>query len=673
MITRIARCLTGFAIIFILVSTLPVFNACEGLTGKYKLRDKLYHIALVESRRDNDIVLTDKEIIESDEPLVRARAALAMGRIGSEFYRPTLYQYLYDSVPEAAEAKFFAAGIAGDSTFIDTLLALAAGSGPARDAALEAAGRLADSTRAADLANFMNDSSAAIVSAAIMALWRSDSWSETDRIVEIGRSTENRQIKQTALYALARGGRIEGREFFREMVSDPDPEYRLLAYSGLGRACDTSSVRLIATGLNDSDERVVAAALMALGRLGDKGLDFITDWLPENEVKIRSFDEKLLTLAIELIGDKNYKKGLSVLENIYRKETRPNPQASAVKALLQLGAPLSLIDEILVEWQTWHKVKLAEGLAFINSSAARARLTPLLNDPAPLVRVTALNSLVDIDSLKAEPFIRRCLNDSDYVVAAVAIDLAAGLNLTALIEPITARYLDNTGQLSDDYLRSMLDAFRGFGRIAEYDSLMTASLEKALDNQWFIIRREAANILKDTYEIDRMDLAGHARSLIEKRNYQETYHRYETNPKAQIETDRGKIIIELLYNKAPLTVNNFIALAESGFYDNLIFHRVIPTFVIQDGCPRGNGWGGPDHHLVSEFNRVSYTTGTVGMAHSGKDTGGSQYFITLAPQPHLDGRYTAFGKVIEGMDIARAVVRGDSIQSIKIIYPGEGD
>jgi peptidyl-prolyl cis-trans isomerase B (cyclophilin B) len=138
-----------------------------------------------------------------------------------------------------------------------------------------------------------------------------------------------------------------------------------------------------------------------------------------------------------------------------------------------------------------------------------------------------------------------------------------------------------------------------------------------------------------------------------------------------LETSRGTITLELFYHQAPMTVNNFISLAEKGFYDNLIFHRVVPNFVIQDGCPRGDGWGGPGYAIRSEFNRLDYITGTLGMANSGKDTGGSQYFITLSPQPHLDARYTAFGRVIEGLDSVQQIVRGDAIKSVTIKYNRE--
>jgi cyclophilin family peptidyl-prolyl cis-trans isomerase len=124
--------------------------------------------------------------------------------------------------------------------------------------------------------------------------------------------------------------------------------------------------------------------------------------------------------------------------------------------------------------------------------------------------------------------------------------------------------------------------------------------------------------------------------------------------------------MELLPNEAPLTVDNFVQLARHGYFKGIVFHRVDPNFVIQAGDPRGDGNGGPGYTIRCEINEVPYDRAAVGMALSGKDTGGSQWFVTHAPQPHLDGGYTVFGKVVSGMDVVDSIVRGDVIQSIVI-------
>lgn len=135
---------------------------------------------------------------------------------------------------------------------------------------------------------------------------------------------------------------------------------------------------------------------------------------------------------------------------------------------------------------------------------------------------------------------------------------------------------------------------------------------------------------------------------------------------ARVMTQRGEIRIELLPETAPLTVWNFATLAEKGYFDGLIFHRVVPDFVIQTGDPRGDGWGGPGYEIPDELSDESYDTGAVGMALSGPDTGGSQWFITLSPHPHLDFGYTVFGHVSLGMRAASEILRGDQIERIVI-------
>jgi cyclophilin family peptidyl-prolyl cis-trans isomerase len=133
---------------------------------------------------------------------------------------------------------------------------------------------------------------------------------------------------------------------------------------------------------------------------------------------------------------------------------------------------------------------------------------------------------------------------------------------------------------------------------------------------------------------------------------------------ATISTIRGPMQLELFGADAPLTVSNFLSLARSGYYRNTRFHRVVPNFVAQDGDPRDDGNGGPGYSIRDEMNRRRYERGAVGMALSGPDTGGSQYFITHSPQPHLDGHYTVFGRVIKGFDVLDRIVQGDQILKV---------
>jgi peptidyl-prolyl cis-trans isomerase B (cyclophilin B) len=139
---------------------------------------------------------------------------------------------------------------------------------------------------------------------------------------------------------------------------------------------------------------------------------------------------------------------------------------------------------------------------------------------------------------------------------------------------------------------------------------------------------------------------------------------------AIFDTDRGPIRVELAPDKAPLTVASFVNLVRRGFYDGLNFHRVIPDFMVQGGCPEGTGTGGPGYRFEDETNNgVSHERGVLSMANAGPGTNGSQFFITHVPCPWLDGKHTVFGKVIEGLDVVDSVKQGDTIKSVKV----EGD
>ena len=135
---------------------------------------------------------------------------------------------------------------------------------------------------------------------------------------------------------------------------------------------------------------------------------------------------------------------------------------------------------------------------------------------------------------------------------------------------------------------------------------------------------------------------------------------------ATIETVKGDMVCQLFAADAPKTVNSFVFLAREGFYDGVIFHRVIADFMIQGGDPTGTGSGGPGYQFADEINQNLHGTGALSMANAGPNTNGSQFFITYKPQPHLDGKHTVFGQLIEGMDVLLKIKQGDAIVTITI-------
>jgi len=187
----------------------------------------------------------------------------------------------------------------------------------------------------------------------------------------------------------------------------------------------------------------------------------------------------------------------------------------------------------------------------------------------------------------------------------------------------------------------------------------------ALIGDDYLLRQKAIALLKANGD-DFSDQTRWVRTKNTVADYQRALARIGKSVRAVVTTTKGSFTIELLPEAAPLTVDNFVQLARRGYYRGIVFHRVVPNFVIQGGDPRGDGNGGPGYAIRCEVNEVQYDRGAVGMALSGKDTGGSQWFVTHAPQPHLDGGYTVFGRVTSGMNVVDAIVRGDVIRSIVI-------
>ena len=209
----------------------------------------------------------------------------------------------------------------------------------------------------------------------------------------------------------------------------------------------------------------------------------------------------------------------------------------------------------------------------------------------------------------------------------------------------------------------MLAALRAYGK-----ETATPLLTDALGDKDWAVRLRAATLLAE------LDPTTDAKTRIRPAPLTRAADWYTrpalTDPPVStqlfIDTDRGTIQIELAVLDAPATVDTFVGLARRGFFDGLPIHRVVPDFVIQGGDPRGDGEGGPGFTIRDEINQRPYLRGTVGMALDWADTGGSQFFITHSPQPHLDARYTVFGRVISGMDVVDRIEQWDVIRRVRV-------
>jgi cyclophilin family peptidyl-prolyl cis-trans isomerase len=259
--------------------------------------------------------------------------------------------------------------------------------------------------------------------------------------------------------------------------------------------------------------------------------------------------------------------------------------------------------------------------------------------------------------------LRNHLKESDVIIRGTAADLLGELppdetKARALIDALPVALADK--QLNDAAL-SILDAL-GKQKTAKANE----AIKTALDSNDHLIRRRAVALLKGNGLGSFSARIGTVKTSHTSSDYERAVARIGKHVRAIVTTTKGSFTIDLLPEDAPLTVDNFIQLAKRKYFNGITVHRVVPNFVIQDGDPRGDGNGGPGYQIRCEINEVPYERGAVGMALSGKDTGGSQWFVTHSPQPHLDGGYTVFGNVVSGMETVDNIARGDVIRSIVI-------
>jgi cyclophilin family peptidyl-prolyl cis-trans isomerase len=288
----------------------------------------------------------------------------------------------------------------------------------------------------------------------------------------------------------------------------------------------------------------------------------------------------------------------------------------------------------------------------------------LLADPDQRVVAAALATLTKLAPSEAVSSVLERLKADDPVVRAAAAKALGDLKPREGAAELAAAY--QLGQRDATYIAraAALEALAaGYGAAAATPVLQTALADK----DW-AVRVKAAALLKRLAPSNEVDTQMRpAPTQLQPATYQTT--RLVAPPvstQAFIDTERGTIEVELAVLDAPLTVENFVTLARRGFFNGLTFHRVVPGFVVQGGDPRGDGEGGPGYTIRDELNERPYVRGAVGMALDWADTGGSQFFITHSPQPHLDAKYTAFGRVTAGMDVVDQIQQGDVIRQIRI-------
>jgi cyclophilin family peptidyl-prolyl cis-trans isomerase len=310
------------------------------------------------------------------------------------------------------------------------------------------------------------------------------------------------------------------------------------------------------------------------------------------------------------------------------------------------------------------RARAAEAAGAIGLPAAGAVLEKLAGDASPRVRTAALSAWLadDPKAAGAAEIARRALTDPDPTVRGTAFDWLAehpAVPLGNLAEALPAVYQEGTQEEGLAAVRAI--AARAQGEPLERGAGI-ALLERLTEGGPYVLRREAGESLgKLGQKVPPLEPAERVKDT---EIYRQIVERTRQPRTVEIRTQRGTITVRLACPQAPMTCLNFLTLASQGFFDGLTFHRVVPDFVIQGGDPKGDGSGGPGYAIRDEINRLRYNRGVVGMALAGPDTGGSQFFITLSPQPHLDGGYTAFGEVTAGAGVLDQIRLGDRIEKV---------
>ena len=635
-------------------------------------------LAAADARRFDAIAL--REGLSNPSPGVRRQAALAAGRIGDDEAVDLLIPALSDSVPAVQAAAAFALGLLKDpraiASLLQTVRAVAlTDAGPAQLEAVTAIAKIGGDQGARALGEVLASGSPAtpsrVVDQALVEAWRLGTRAPVADLLRFADATDG-SMRAHALFSLARLRAPASVAHLIRALGDRELPVRTVAARGVSKAL-VDSARVDARGaidglrplLGDQDAHVRINALRALASFRDSGLAAaVTPLVADRDIGVAVQAETTLGVLRGSIAVATLRGRITNSVFAVRRQ--------ALIALAQadsaggVAAAASVASD--ADWR-WRSVAAET----FGAARARDKLEGQLADPDGRVVSQALQGLQRIVPVTDTSLLGRArtlLTHADPAVRSVAADL---LGKHANLEDVDLLVTAYRRAEGDPFNDARLSAVSALGAIAASSSngrlrVATRFVSVISRPDDYLVRRLAADTLPDT-----RDVWGPVTPIATGRtaaDYRDIARRWlapalgGNNPHIFLETDRGILEIELLAADAPITVAAFLDLIERRYFDGTRWHRVVPNFVVQDGDPRGDGWGGPGFVLRDEINPVRYDVGVVGMALSGPDTGGSQYFITHSAQPHLDGTYTVFGRVAAGVPILDAIGQGDRIRSI---------
>ena len=635
--------------------------------------------AIVAQPPPSDLV----RLLIDDEARVRRRAALALGRIGDPEALKPLLSLLRDPEPAVRRMAAFALGLIGDEAARPSLLlaledvepmvqgrvAEALGSiGVAEDAEPVAtmvrrhvdAGAL--SGIASDELSYPLAPSAEAVRLGVFALARLGRYESLARAVLDARGAPVSRWWPIA-YAFSRVGDERAAPVLLVLLETGGRLTPSFAARGIG-ALEWDMARPWLQQVLEEPDRPVAVVVQAIRALvafgGESVPPLLTEIVARPEV-----DQSVQLEALTGLASLPDPGAVDLLLDLVA-HPAPGVRAAALGALARLSSlvflgALSGLDPD-PDWTV--RAALARTLAALPVEQAQPRLTEMLDDEDARVVAAVLSALVEIGALGMGPVLEARLASEDMGVQVAAIDGLAAVGDPSTVPALVGAFEASAADPTYVVRAAILGAL---------DTLDPAAarprLEEGLTDPRWPVRLRAAELLRargDDVEASAAgpapawsgpDLTAGDRAALLNPPF---------SPVAYLETERGNIEIELAILDAPGTVANFMRLARQRFFDGLTLHRVVPDFVVQGGDPRGDGLGGPPYTIVDEINLRPYLRGTVGMALDWEDTGGSQFFITHSPQPHLDGRYTVFGTVVSGLEIVDQIQQGDRLISVRI-------
>jgi len=601
-------------------------------------------------------------------PEMRIELARALGRCGDPHARLELEAMLIDDDAQVRREAAFALGVLGDGLAIPVLGATAAG--PDQELgrlSVEALAKLgAPVTRVVDsLSGLPQGEQWGRLAPSLYRFPAEEALPTVRRaLIEGGTATYF-----DAMYALARNPLPASLPILRDLSADPDPRLRALAARALGRVGEGADLELLGRLLSDEFSGPVIHALRAGDALVSAGKAAPpTEWADSLLALMADPRVGVRLTAIEVAGawQRDELLGAALLDRYLAGEGRERELALLALARSRHPRALELVGNAAASEDVVLRRRAASAAGLLESSGELERL---VEDAASAVRAVAYAELLELEGETTPAWALLALEDPDPVVRAGAFDWLGGHPVVGIAELVAAL----VGMGDTDIVEAQLSAIGALvGRSAvdaEERELAVAALLLMAREADFVLRRRASEALGELGE--PMPGGGTAESARTVAVYRDLLLRSWLAHTVRLTTSRGEIDIRLECRSAPLTCVNFVQLVGAGFYDGLPLHRVVPDFVIQGGDPRGDGYGGPGYAIRDEINHLRYERGRVGMALAGAHTGGSQFFITLAPQPHLDGGYTIFGSVVAGDEILDHIVQGDRILSAReLTAPG---